>query len=78
MGFVNEYVSDEDIEKYDLRGIWDKYYPLRKGRYFGGNRPHWTVDKNINTFITVQCTLDQLFNLLLVRNIGRNRHAFPA
>ena len=51
MGFVNEYVPEADIEKYDLRGIWDKYYPFRKGRYFGGNKPHWTVDRESNTYL---------------------------
>lgn len=51
MGFVNEYVSDEDIEKYDLHGIWDKYHPFRKGRYYGGNRPHWTINRQSNTYL---------------------------
>ena len=51
MGFFNEYVPDEDIEKYDLRGIWDKYHPLRKGRYFGGNKPSWTIDREANVFL---------------------------
>ena len=51
MGFVNEYVPDEDIEKYDLHGIWDKYYPFRKGEYYGGNRPSWTVDREANVFL---------------------------
>ena len=51
MGFVNEYVPEADIEKYDLHGIWDKYYPFRKGRYFGGNKPHWTVDRDSNTYL---------------------------
>ena len=51
MGFVNEYVPDEDIEKYDLHGIWDKYYPLRKGRYYGGNRPEWTIDREAKVFL---------------------------
>ena len=52
MGFVNEYVPDEDIEKYDLRGIWDKYYPLYKGEFYFGNKPHWTVDRESNAFLT--------------------------
>jgi len=51
MAFVNEYASDEDIEKYGLREIWDKYHPLRKGRYFGGNRPDWTIDREQNIFL---------------------------
>ena len=51
MAFVNEYASDEDIEKYDLNGIWDKYHPLRKGRYYLGNRPDWTIDRDQNVFL---------------------------
>lgn len=51
MGFVNEYVPEADIEKYDLHGIWDKYYPFRKGRYFGDNNPSWTVDREVNVFL---------------------------
>ena len=39
MAFVNEYASEEDIEKYGLKEIWDRYHPFRKGRYFGGNTP---------------------------------------
>lgn len=52
MAFVNEYVPDEDIEKYDLRGIWDKYYPLYKGEFYFGNKPHWTIDRENNLFLT--------------------------
>jgi hypothetical protein len=53
MAFVNEYASDEDIEKYGLKEIWDKYYPFRKGKYFGGNRPAWTIDRERNAFLMV-------------------------
>ena len=51
MGFVNEYVSDEDIKKYDLNGIWDKYHPLWKGDYYLGERPSWTIDRDQNVFL---------------------------
>jgi hypothetical protein len=61
MGFVNEYVPEADIEKYDLRGIWDKYHPLKKGRYYGGNQPEWTIDREINVF-------------LMLLDIGRGAH----
>jgi hypothetical protein len=30
MDFVNEYATDEDFEKYDLKGIWDKYHLCKK------------------------------------------------
>jgi len=51
MGFVNEYVSDEDIEKYDLNAIWDEFHPLYKGELFFGNRPEWTIDREANVFL---------------------------
>ena len=53
MAFVNEYASDEDIEKYGLREIWDKYHPQRQGDYFYGRQPEWTVDREANAFLTV-------------------------
>ena len=53
MAFVNEYASDEDIEKYGLREIWDKYHPLRKGDYFYGRQPEWTVDEDAQTYFMV-------------------------
>jgi len=53
MGFVNEYASDEDIEKYNLHGIWDQYHPFRKGEYYGGNKPNFTIDREKNIFFMV-------------------------
>jgi hypothetical protein len=50
MAFVNEYATDEDIEKYDLNGIWDKYHPARKGKYYVGQRPGFTIDRERNIF----------------------------
>ena len=50
MAFVNEYASDEDFEKYDLNGIWDKYHPARKGKYYLGQRPGFTIDRERNIF----------------------------
>jgi hypothetical protein len=51
MAFVNEYATDEDIEKYDLYGIWDKFHPLRKGKYYIGQRPSFTIDREKNIFL---------------------------
>jgi hypothetical protein len=51
MAFVNEYATDEDIEKYDLYGIWDKYHPLRKGKYYSGQRPDFTINREKNIFL---------------------------
>ncbi|MCU7923330.1 MAG: hypothetical protein KZQ88_11625 [Candidatus Thiodiazotropha sp. (ex Dulcina madagascariensis)] len=53
MTFVNEFASDEDIEKYDLNGIWDQYHPLRKGKYYLGQRPWFTIDRKRNIFFMV-------------------------
>lgn len=53
MTFVNEYASDTDIGKYDLKGVWDKYHPSKKGRYYLGHRPTWTIDKERNAFLMV-------------------------
>lgn len=55
MAFVNEYATDEDIEKYDLNGIWDKYHPARKGKYFLGQRPAFTIDRERNIFFMPIC-----------------------
>jgi hypothetical protein len=53
MAFVNEFASDEDIEKYELYGVWDKYHPLSKGKYYLGQRPWFTIDRNRNVFFMV-------------------------
>jgi hypothetical protein len=50
MAFVNEYATDEDIEKYDLNGVWDKYHPARKGKYYLGQRPSFTIDRERNIY----------------------------
>ena len=50
MSFVNDFASDEDIAKYDLNGIWDKYNPLSKGEYYLRQRPWFTVDRDRNIF----------------------------
>ena len=52
MGFVNEYVPEADIEKYDFHGIWDKYFPLYKGEFYFGHKPYWTIDRENNVFLT--------------------------
>ncbi|MCG8090915.1 MAG: hypothetical protein JAY62_14290 [Candidatus Thiodiazotropha endolucinida] len=45
MAIVNEYATEENTEKYDLYGIWDKFNPLRKGKCYIGQRPSVTVDR---------------------------------
>jgi hypothetical protein len=53
MAFVNEFASDEDIEKYDLNGVWNKYHPLRKGKFYLGQRPWFTIDRDRNIFFMI-------------------------
>ncbi|MEW8030131.1 MAG: hypothetical protein AB2806_20645 [Candidatus Thiodiazotropha sp.] len=53
MAFVNEFASDEDIEKYDLNGIWDQYHPLWKGDYYLGQQPWFTIDRGQNIFFMI-------------------------
>jgi hypothetical protein len=51
MAFVNEYASDDDVERYGLREIWDKYHPMDKGEYFYGRKAEWTVDRDNQAFL---------------------------
>lgn len=51
MGFINEYASDNDIEKYDLKSVWDKYHPTSKGQYYLGHKPMLTIDREKNIFL---------------------------
>ena len=50
MPFVNEYVSDEDAQKYDLDNLWNKYnYSMLKMpellNHFDVHQHSWCVDK---------------------------------
>ena len=51
MNFRNEYASDEDVNAYGLNEIWDRYHPFRKGRFFGGSKPDFTIDRANNRFL---------------------------
>lgn len=51
MAFVNEFVSEEDVKKYDLDKIWDIYHPFSKGEPPLGFRYTWTIDKEKNIFL---------------------------
>ncbi len=50
MPFVNEFASKEDIEKYDLEGLMDKYRPIYKGKQFELSPPKITIDRERNVF----------------------------
>ena len=41
MAFVNEYVSDEDVKKYDLEGLYNKWSKFIPSNF----RYNWTVDR---------------------------------
>lgn len=45
MAFVNEWVSDEDIKKYDLPSVWMKVKGSTPFQYV------WTVDRERNAFL---------------------------
>ena len=50
MGFVNEFASNDDIEKFNLVGLLDKYRPTSKGRQFELSPPAFTIDRKRNIF----------------------------
>lgn len=45
MGFVNEYISDEDLNKYGIQEIWDEFHPYSKNDLNLIHKHSWTVDK---------------------------------
>ncbi len=50
MSFVNEFASEEDIEKYDLNSLMDEYRPMYKGNQFELSPPMFTIDRERNIF----------------------------
>ena len=48
MTFINEYVSDEDVKKYKLQEMWDRYHPFNKD--VTGFRYTWTIDQEKEVF----------------------------
>ena len=53
MAYVNEYASDEDIEKYKLNEVWDRYHPHEKDDRFWGRKPELTIDRDRDVFLMV-------------------------
>lgn len=51
MAFVNEYISEEDIKKYEIREIWDKFHPFSKNDMNLLKKHSWTVDKERDVFL---------------------------
>lgn len=50
MGFVNEYLPAEDVEKFQLDKIWLKEHPVEK-TIPKHVRLHWTVDRDRDAFL---------------------------
>ena len=54
MAFINEFVSEEDIEKYDLDALWN-HYRTRDGmpelRLSGATKHYWTIDRSCDTWL---------------------------
>ncbi len=53
MAFVNEYISDEDIKKYNLIELMNYYYKLDYSGHFDPKyrKLSWTVDKERNIWL---------------------------
>jgi hypothetical protein len=52
MIFINEFVSDQDVDRYKLKEIWDSFRPFQKNTYDDpGFRFTWTVAKEDNVFL---------------------------
>lgn len=52
MAFINEYISEEDIKKYDIRGIWKQFHPFLTDEELdlSVDKYSWTVDKDREIF----------------------------
>lgn len=50
MTFINEFVSDDDVKKFKLNEMWDRYHPYSKGDMNVGFRHSWTIDREKNIF----------------------------
>jgi hypothetical protein len=53
VAFVNEYASDEDIEKFRLNEFWDRHHPHETDKRFWGRRPGITVDRDRGVLLLV-------------------------
>ena len=45
MAFVNEYISDEDVEKYDIAQLRDKFHAYRQEKFY------WTRDRERDAYL---------------------------
>lgn len=55
MAFVNEFVSEEDIEKYDLDALWNRYNQRGEQmpalRLSGSYKHYWTIDRELDVWL---------------------------
>ena len=56
MAFVNEYISDEDVEKYGIRQLRDELH----ANYATREHWEWTIDRERDAY------------LMRLRNLGRD------
>lgn len=61
MAFVNEYVSEEDIQKYGLDDLFANYDPfgLKDGGHPGFNHA-WTIDRDSNIYFMPVHTVTEI------------------
>lgn len=59
MPFSNEFISTEEVEKLNLKEVWDKYKPRFKGEYWLGRQPDLTIDRDRNAFLMLLSYGDQ-------------------
>ncbi|MBK8186316.1 MAG: hypothetical protein IPK77_03185 [Cellvibrio sp.] len=55
MAFINQYISEEDMQKYNIREIWKKIYPSHSYKSLDNiatlnGKYSWTVDRARNIF----------------------------
>ena len=48
MGFVNEYISPEDVEKYGIKQLYEGYFR-------SAHKPDWTVDRERDIYLGYMC-----------------------
>jgi hypothetical protein len=50
MAFINEYISEEDMKKYDIKGVWKKYHPSTTDEEAASQTYTWTIDRDREAF----------------------------
>ena len=50
MPYENEYVPDDEVQKYGLHDIWNRYHPFNPVPHAGFQHT-WTVDRDCDSFL---------------------------